>query len=241
MNKQVPNKLRRTFFDIEVSPASTMTYGKFHEATILEVIRSPYIFCFSYADVDTGKVKSVSLPDFPLYKREPYNDREVVKRLYKVISESDQIIAHNIAFDMRTAVARFIYHKLPPIKPVKTICTLKMARRVGQFPANTLKEVAIYLGVKHKMETSKNLWQDIHFRKDKKAWREMCLYNKIDTEVGIEIFKVLRGWTGKPHKDDMGISCECGSKDFNFRGYTLDRKRRHVVCKTCLRWFMVKA
>lgn len=224
--------------DIEVSPQESMTYGKFHEASILEVVRAPYIFCFSYADINGGKPKVVALPDFPLYKKEPYNDREVVKELYKVISGADLIVAHNIAFDMRTAIARFIYHKLPPVKPVKTVCTLKLARKLGQFPSNTLKEVALYLGVKHKMETSKNLWQDIHFRKDKKAWREMTRYNRIDTEVGIQIYKILRSWNGKSLNVELGAVCkECGSNEVSFRGRTMTKRPgKRFQCRNCMIW-----
>ena len=231
-------RLVTTFLDVEVSPMQSMTYGPFHEASILEVVRAPYIFCFSYADIDNKRPRVVALPDFPLYKKEPYNDREVVKKLYEVISSADRIVAHNIAFDMRIARARFIFHKLPPVKPVKTICTLKLARKIGLFPANTLKEVALYLGVKHKMETSKNLWQDIHFRKDPKAWRQMKRYNRIDTEVGIQIYKILRGWTGKIKEKQYNAICkECGSNSVQLRGQTYTKKNgKRFQCLVCLAW-----
>ena len=219
-----------------------MTYGKFHEASILEVVRAPYIFCFSYADIETKRPKVVALPDFPLYKKEPYNDREVVKKLYEVISSADRIVAHNIAFDMRIAQARFIFHKLKPVKPPKTICTLKMARKVGLFPANTLKEVALFLGVKHKMETSKHIWQDIHFNKDPKAWRQMKRYNRIDTEVGIQIYKILRGWTGKAITKNVDAICkECGSNNVWFHGSTFTRiPGRRFQCMVCYTWSHIK-
>lgn len=217
-----------------------MTYGRFHEATILEVISPPYLFCFSYAPTKGGKAKVVSLPDFPLYKREPRNDREVVKALYRVISASDVIVAHNIAFDLRTAYARFIYHRLPPIKPVRTHCTLRMARRIGNFPANTLKQVALYLGVTHKMETSKNLWQDIHFRQDPKAWKEMVQYNKVDTIAGVEIYKILQGWTGRPDTERLRSFCDCGSSDVQFRGLNHNGTKRQFVCKKCKKWSSMK-
>lgn len=182
------------FLDLEISPQESMTYGKFHEASILSVVRAPYVFCFSYLDIKKKKAKVVSLPDFPLYKKEPYNDKEVLKSLHKVISSADYVIAHNIAFDIKIARARFIFHRLPPVKNFKTICTLKLARKIAAFPSNSLKELALFLRIKHKMETSKNLWQEIHINKSKKAWKEIKLYNKIDSEVGVEIFKILESW-----------------------------------------------
>ena len=68
-----------------------MTYGKHHEATVLEVVQPPYIFCFSYGDLDGGLVRVVSLPDFPLYRREPTNDKMVVRELYKVMSGANVV------------------------------------------------------------------------------------------------------------------------------------------------------
>ena len=186
------------FLDIEVSPQDSMTYGKFHEAVVLSVVRPQYLFCFSYMDIDSKKARVVSLTDFPLYKKDPHNDREVVKALHKIISEADYIVAHNIAFDVKMAKARFIKHKLEPLKKLKTICTLKLARKVASFPSNSLKELALFLGVKHKMETSKDLWQKIYLNQDSNAWTEMRLYNKIDSEVGVQILKILEDWSDKP-------------------------------------------
>ena len=184
--------------DLECSPATSYTYGQMHEATILSFEKAPYLFCFAYADIKGGKPKVVSLPDFKLYKTEPTNDREVVKKLHEVMSSVDFIISHNISFDVRLAHARFIEHKLPPIKGVKNICTLKLARKVAQFPSNSLKELALFMGLTHKMETSKYLWQKIHINRDKKAWAEMVKYNGLDVVVCREIYHKLSAWSEKP-------------------------------------------
>ena len=217
-----------------------MTYGKHHEATVLEVVQPPYIFCFSYGDLNGGPVRVVSLPDFTLYRREPTNDKLVVRELYNVMSSADTIVAHNIAFDVRRAFARFMFYGLKPIKPIKTICTLRLARRVGDFPANTLKELAIYLGVTHKMETSKNLWQKIHFDRDPKAWRELCKYNKVDTIAGREIYKILWAWSGKPDNSKRpNAICGCGSKDVQMRGLNRKGNKHYFVCKKCGKWGLI--
>lgn len=217
-----------------------MTYGNHHEATVLEVVQPPYIFCFSYGDIDGGPVKVFSLPDFPLYKKEPRNDREVVKKLHSVLSSADTIVAHNIRYDLRRAYARFMFYRLKPIKPLKTICTLRLARRLGDFPSNSLKELALYFGVTHKMEISKNLWQRVHFDQDPKAWREMCKYNKVDIIAGREIYKILWAWSGRPdYTKRPNAICECGSKDVQMRGPSKNGKKHYFVCKKCHRWGLV--
>lgn len=215
-----------------------MTYGKFHEATILENIASPYILCFSYNKFEGGQTKVVSLPDFPLYKREPHNDRALVKELYRVLSNVDCVIAHNASFDIGIANARFMHYGFPPIKPFKRVCTLLLARRLARFPSNTLKELALFLGVTHKMETSKNIWQDIHFRKSPKAWREMCKYNKVDSIAGREIAKILISWDGKVDKPVSRRACEwCESDKTIYRGRTQGKRQGYrFTCTKCRRW-----
>lgn len=230
------------FLDLEVSPQESTTYGKFHEASILSVIRAPYLFCFSWKDVTKKKTHVVALPDFPLYKKDPRNDREVVKKLHEVLSQSDVVVCHNVNFDIKLARARFIYHKLPPVKPFKTVCTLQLARRIGLFPSNSLKEIAIFLGVKRKMETSKTLWSKIHFDQDPRAWKEMRRYNRVDTEVGCEIFHILRGWTGKPDKLKYDAMCqECGSNETIWRGLRNSGLPGYrFSCQSCGVWGTVK-
>lgn len=231
---------RNICLDLEISPQESMTYGKFHEASVLSVVRAPYIFCFAYMEINGKKPKVVSLIDFPLYKKDPYNDREVVKALYAVMSEADIITAHNNRFDSGIARGRFIYHGLPPIKPYKTVCTLQMARKVGTFPSNSLKEVALFLGIKEKMETSKYLWQKIHRDHDPKAWREMIKYNAIDVEVCAQIFHRLTGWTGKAVKAEYnGVCKNCGSSDYILRGQAQSGGHR-ASCRHCLIWFTLK-
>jgi DNA polymerase III epsilon subunit-like protein len=234
--------MKTIFIDLEISPQESMTYGPFHEASVLSVIRAPYIFCFAYCEVEAGKPigkpKVVSLTDYSLYEKEPFNDRLVARELHRIISSADIIVAHNISFDMRVATARFIAHGMKPCKPVKTVCTLRMARKIGQFPSNSLKELALFLGVEQKIETSKFLWQKIHIEKDKKAWKEMIKYCAQDVKVGIQIYEILRGWTGKATKPYLNAVCqECGSSKVQRRGANHSKRGgiRFQCCK-CFVW-----
>ena len=147
--------------------------------------------CFSYLDTKTGKVKVVAMNDFPLYKTDPHNDIEVVKALCKIINEYDYVVAHNIKFDIGILRARIIYHRLPPLKKLKKICTLQLARKIANFPANSLKELAIFLGIKRKIEISHGLWDRIYENQDQKAWDEMKKYCANDSVVCNQIKDIL--------------------------------------------------
>jgi DNA polymerase elongation subunit (family B) len=89
------------------------------------------------------RVKTYALPDYPLFKRDKENDRDLVKDLYDVFDEADILIAHNgDRFDIRKSNARFIQHGLKPPITYKTIDTLKIARRQKfKFDSNRLNDL----------------------------------------------------------------------------------------------------
>jgi hypothetical protein len=235
--------MRTIIFDIEVSPEVTLTYPPHHDMKYLAVVEYQYLYCFSYKVLGEKKVYSHALPDYKLFNKEPHNDRELTKELYKVLSDCDQVICHNVSFDVPMSKSRFIYHGLPPIKPIHGICTLQMARKVAKFPANSLKELALFLGIKKKMDTSKGLGETLYRDPyNMMKWKEMRLYNNIDSEVTEEAFDILCGWRGKssaPHHDGMCKSC--GSNNYQLRGKNLSKQGgMRAICKDCLIWFVVK-
>lgn len=225
------------FLDTECSPEFNATYGKHHEASVLHTERYQYLFCYALR-INDGKTKVVALPDFKLYKREKFNDRELCKQLLKDLSGLDLIVCHNARFDMGMATERFIYHKLKPMKPIKTFCTLNWARNHLKLNNNSLKSIALFFGITEKMETSKGLWQRIHYLHDAKAWKEMKLYNKIDTIVCSEIFKRIIAWDTKAptlfYERGVCKNPSCGSSDISWKGWT--GKKHTYVCKTCGKW-----
>lgn len=233
---------RQITLDLEVSPEFNATYGKNFEATVLETELYQYIFCFGYKEPG-GTTKVVSLWDFPLYKKEPFNDREVVLALHKLLSDVDFVVAHNVRFDLGVAKARFIYHHLQPIVFPKSFCTLKWSQRNLHLNSHSLKNVARFFGVKHKMETSKNLWQDIHYRQDPKARAEMVEYNGVDVDVCDEVHDIMARWDTKAEPVKLHALCQntrCGSDNVQFRGMSRDMKKHIFVCKDCGKWGRVR-
>lgn len=226
--------------DSEVSPEFNATYGKNYEASVLHTETYQYMFCFSYQWLG-GATRVVSLTDFPLYKKDPFNDLEVIKAYYAITEEANLIVCHNVNFDVNFFRQRAIFHGLKPSKPVKTFCTLKWSRRNLKLNSNSLKNVADYFGVKAKMETSKGLWQGIHYTRSEKAWREIKLYCKIDTIVCSQIYKIMSAWDSKPSPIYIRELCKnCGSDDVQYRGWSKAKKpKRHFVCKKCFRWGLV--
>jgi len=53
-----------------------------------------YILCVSYKWADKKEVHTIRIDRFPLFKKDPTNDREVVKAFGEVFNEADRVVAH---------------------------------------------------------------------------------------------------------------------------------------------------
>lgn len=181
------------FFDLETAPSLGWVWAKW-ETNVLDFEQEWYILSF-VARWKDGKYITSALPDFKGYKRQPENDKQLVKKLWKLFNEADVLIAHNgDKFDVKKANARFTYYNLPPPKPYKTIDTLKVARRHFSFTSNKLDDLGKYLGYGRKIvHTGFNLWQGC-MKGDLKSWKKMIRYNKRDVELLEKIYLHFRPW-----------------------------------------------
>jgi DNA polymerase elongation subunit (family B) len=186
------NKTKVLLYDIETAPILGYVWNMY-EANVLEIVERPYILCFSYKWLGERSVKVVSLLDFPLYNKDPKNDRMVVKEIRKLLDEADFVIGHNSnKFDNKWANKRMVYHGLTPASPSVWIDTLQIARRYFKFESNRLDDLAAFLGVGRKVvHHGFPTWKGC-MRGDMKAWREMLRYAKQDTRLLEKVYLKLR-------------------------------------------------
>ncbi len=232
-------------YDIESAPNVARTWGRW-EQNVLDIEQDWYLLCFAYKWAHLKDTHTVGLPDFPLYKRDPTNDREVVKALWKLFDEADVLIAHHgDSFDYKKSRTRFIIHKLPPHSPVKNIDTKKLAKRFFGFDSNKLDELARQLGLERKAQTGGyELWKGC-MSGDEKAWKTMRAYNKQDVIVLEQVWRALSAWTdGQPNRnvyeDNPPLTCprpNCGGA-LQTRGwsYTATGKKQRYCCTRCKGW-----
>jgi len=189
------------------------------------------------------RVTTYALPDFPLYKTDRENDRELVDMLWKALDGADIVIAHNgDRFDLRKSNARFLAHNLKPPSPYKSIDTLKIARKHFQFDSNKLNDLGKYLGVGTKIpHTGAHLWFSC-MSGNEKAWRIMRRYNAHDVELLERVYLKLRPFaTTHPNLTffSRAPGCShCQSKNTTYRGwiFTKTGKRKRIQCKDCGAW-----
>lgn len=231
------------YFDIETAPTLGHVWG-LYEQNVIAVEKDWYMLCWAAKWSGSREVITAALPDFPLYKKDKENDREVVKALWKLLDEADIVIAQNgDGFDIKKANARFIQHGLLPPTPYKTVDTLKVARRYFKFDSNKLNDLGKYLGVGQKIQTGGfTLWKGC-LQGDLKAWKKMIRYNVQDVILLEDVYLKLRPWmTTHPnlnlYRHSVYNCPNCGSNQTEKRGlvHTRASSQQRYHCRSCGAW-----
>lgn len=204
-------------FDIETAPNLAYVWGLF-EQDIISVKTHWYMISFSYKWLGEKKIHAYSLPDFPIYKKDKENDKELCKKLWELFNEADIVVAHNgQAFDVKKSQGKFLQHGFPPPQPFKQVDTLKVARKYFKFDSNKLDSLGKYLGIGEKLvHTGWKLWEGC-IQGDKKAWKTMVAYNKQDVRLLERVYLKMRPWIdGHPNSNlynETENKCpNCGGK-----------------------------
>ncbi len=228
------------YYDIETAPNLAYVWGQYQQDVIAHE-REWYMMCVSYRWEHQKRTHVCAMVDFPeAYMKDPENDYHVVKKLWELIDEADIVIAHNgDKFDMRKANARFVKHGLGPASPVKSVDTLKVARRYFMFNSNRLNHVGQHLGLGQKVDTGGfQTWAGC-MRGDMKAWKTMIKYARQDVDLLRDVYLALRPWM-KNHPN-LNIHTKehacptCGSYNLQRRGYktTQTTSYQQWQCNDC--------
>lgn len=215
-----------------------------YETNVVAVKNPTYMLSFSYKMLGDNKVHCYCLPDFPGYKKNKQDDSKLLEQLWRMMDESDIIVAHNgDKFDIKKTNARFIINGMGPPSPCKSIDTLKIARASFGFDSNKLNDLAKYLNIGGKIpHTGMHLWLGC-MNGDPASWKVMRKYNKHDVELLEQVYLKLRPWA-KNHPNlnsySHSIACPtCQSLNTQRRGLdkTLKRTYQRIHCQDCGAWF----
>lgn len=205
-----------TVLDIETLPihARTWKVGK----TVLSpdnVIKDWCVLSYAYKRLFSPEIKGDVLTPKEVETR---NDKRLMEGLWKVLDESNIVIAHNgLAFDIPKINTRLIKHGLPPPSRYHQIDTLIAAQKSFKFTSNKLDFIGNYLGVGRKIKTEYQLWIRCD-EGEKSALQEMLTYNLQDVGLLEDVYVLLRPWTPTHPNMSLYVHDEGGDD----------------VCKVCL-------
>lgn len=238
-----PDGPRILIWDIENSPALAWVWGKYDQ-DVVAFERDWHLLTIAWKFVGDKRVQCLGLPDFPRYKKEPYNDYDLVIKAHELMSEADVIVAHNgKQHDTRKTQARMILQGLEPPSTFREIDTLQLVKRHFSFLSNSLNDVCQAMGLGEKESTGGiQLWLDC-IRGDMKAWDRMKRYNRRDVEILDALLQKVQPWAKGndiPNLATMANRPEACPKCLSeegmiVRGYTHTAvgRREKLQCKSC--------
>jgi uncharacterized protein YprB with RNaseH-like and TPR domain len=200
-------KPRILFWDIETTHNLVASFSLWERRGLSiphgNVIQERYVVTASWKWDGEKKVHSVTTLDDPKrFAKNPHDDTHVVQTLHKVLSEADVIVAHHgDAYDTKYFQGRALILGLPPIPPVKSVDTKKIASKHFYLNSNRLDYLGKVLGVGRKIPTSNQWWLDILVGTDEKrreAITKMVRYNKQDVLLLEDVFNKLRPYIKMP-------------------------------------------
>lgn len=238
------NNPRILVFDIETSLAVT-TYKTFtlypYRLPHSSITQERYIHCASWSWLDEKRVYSVSTIDNGKHN----DDRNVVKKLHSVLKGADATVTHNgKQFDHKILNGRILFHKLPPLHDMIKIDTLSIARKYFNFMSRRLDYLGQFLGVGQKIKTNIELWERC-LAGDKKAIREMLLYNKQDVRLLKKVYAHMAPFADAIYNRNLvnpaqgfarqGLCPLCGSRHIRTNGVRYNRTTavRRYQCNEC--------
>lgn len=209
-----------------------------------------YITCAAWAWLDTkkqkiGKIETVAVNDFKSYKKDFRDDRQLVKKLHKVLSEADLIVGHNSdAFDIKKINYKFIKYGMPPIDFPATVDTLKAAKKYMRSSSNRLYFLARELDVSTKIDLPSSV---MHAADNgcEKSLKKLVAYNKGDIKAGAQVYfkmlpyiknhPVIEKVMGKKVDKDRPACQNCGSKKVHRYGLRKSKTGRYYRyrCDDC--------
>lgn len=185
------------FIDIETSPDIAVTFKRFkanlNQDNILQ--EGGVILSISWRWMNENVSHGLALTPAEAILG---NDKRICAVLYALIETANVIIGHNIdRFDLPVIKSRTIINKMEPLKKVKTIDTLKLAKQM-RFQSNRLGSLGVALGEGDKASHSGiSTWIGC-LAGNKESLNEMLQYNIQDVDLLYAVYHRLAPHSNLP-------------------------------------------
>ena len=239
-----PARLKILLYDLETSPYVGFTWGKW-EQDVIQFVSERKIISFAWKWLGEKDIHVLALPDFPGYKKNPRNNKALIKKLHSLFESADATVGHNVIdFDDKVANTDFLFHGFNPPPPHKQIDTLRLLRSRFAMASNKLDDACSRLGLGRKVKhPGFDMWLGC-LNGDPKSWALMRKYNKGDVALLEKLYLKIRPWmTNHPSMiptDRAHYACpKCESPRLQGRGKEKTKlgSRQRFQCQDCGSWF----
>lgn len=243
---KVFNGAKILVFDIETLPNRGFFFDIYSDRGIaLQFVEKPKCICTAAYKWLGDKETHV------LVASSPYDDKSILEDFLPVYEQADYVVGHyGDGFDIPFTAARLAANGLPPLPPVTSIDTYKLAKKhFGKtLNSNRLDHLGEIFGVGKKNKTDASLWVRCA-NGEPEALKEMALYNMQDVDLLEKVFLKLLPYVKSKLNlnlfvDDAVKRCKaCGSENLSHVGFQLNASTLHDRCKCgdCGSWSSFKA
>lgn len=244
--------MKTLFYDIEIvvtlnEDLISRLYTGFLRPGMLMSANMSHMLMMAYQWLGEKKVHYISITDYPLFKKDPTNDRELVKHAAEILNSADHLVAHyGNKFDRKFIDTRLLIHGLPLLpRPslLKQSDTCILARQHLKLDSNKLEVVAKVLGLTPKKSKGWPTWWLGAAKGDRKSlalMKDYCLGDVVTLEEVYKRLSVLDVAAPDPNLTSDHLICRnptCGNAKFTKRGfvYLTSGKYNQLECTKCHR------
>jgi len=204
------------------------------------------ILCIGYKWHGEGKPKVLSLRDYPGFKKDPTDDRRLVKDFARIFHEADmQVTWFGTRFDFPYLQSRLLWHGMKPLPEIRHFDGWWVAKKKLKLHSNRLATVQDFLDLPSS-KTPLNFRELARSRAGHipslKSVERHCYF---DVEVLEQAYDKIKSYAGRYHPNlsaitgDLEACPTCGSNKLQRRGfkYAHTRVYRQIHCQECGRWF----
>jgi hypothetical protein len=236
------NTLKRLFIDIETAPNIVYSWRLGYNVTLFpeNLIKERAVICIAWQWEGEKEVGALAWKDG--------DDKDMLQKFASILAQADEVVGHNIdKFDLPWIRARAAKNGVDLSAILKTVDTLKIARRYFNFNSNRLDYLAQFLGIGAKIKTEFEWWADV-MNGNKTRLKQMVQYCQRDVTILVKVFHKLQSYI--PVATHAGVvsggvrsDCpQCASKFVQKRGsrVSITGIRKQIMsCNDCGRNFTV--
>jgi DNA polymerase elongation subunit (family B) len=236
-------------YDIEVSYIVSATWDVY-ETNVVKILREPFIIGIGWKFLDSKETFYKDITDFPLYKRDRFNDKALIEYFKdNVIERAEIFIGHNSnSFDWKWIMGRYVTHDIEPPSTKRHVDTYRVCKNLFKFPYYSLKYLAEKFNLPRKKQNDGiDLWVDCIENNIPTRWQEMEDYCKCDVIATEALYLHIRPFVknhpnmnmlleGMTLEKGKSMNCpKCGDDHIVKLGfaYTNTATYQTYLCRNC--------